>query len=67
MKPSLASRADNGKLDGSGSGGASGRILYKYSGRGDGAGIFRSRDSPSSDRMFDTMVEANDPDSRAGS
>ena len=39
MKPSFASSADLGKLDGSGSGGASGNILYTYWGRGDGAGI----------------------------
>ena len=39
MKPSFASSADRGKLDGSGSGGASGSILYTYWGRGEGAGI----------------------------
>ena len=39
MKPSFASSADIGKLDGSGSEGASEIILYTYWGRGDGAGI----------------------------
>lgn len=39
MKPSCSSSADLGNLDGSGSGGPSGSILYTYWGRGDGAGI----------------------------
>ena len=41
MKPSFASSADLGKLDGRGSAGSSGSILYTYWGRGDGAGILR--------------------------
>ena len=39
MNPSFASSADLGKLDGRGSAGPSGSILYMYWGRGDGAGI----------------------------
>ena len=41
MKPSFASSADLGKLNGRGSAGLSGSILYTYWGRGDGAGILR--------------------------
>ena len=45
MKPSLRSRSESGRRSGRGEGGAEGRILYRYVGRGEGAGIvgFRRR------------------------